>query len=86
MSLGSRGVQRPRIRETQVLAYVHKALRHAPSELGVTAVEYALMVAAIAVVVAVAAFTLGGAASGKLSGAATCMGSTNSRTAQGNCP
>lgn len=58
-----------------MLQYIRQALRHTRSDLGATAVEYALMVAAIAVVVAVAAFALGGAASGKLSGAAKCISS-----------
>lgn len=68
-----------------MLLYIRTALRRGGTDLGATAVEYALMVAAIAVVVAVAAFTLGGAASGKLSGGATCLSSTNQATATNNC-
>lgn len=67
-----------------MLQYIREALRHTRSDLGATAVEYALMVAAIAVVVAVAAFTLGGAASSKLNGAASCV-AANSSNAGSQC-
>lgn len=67
-----------------MLQYIRRALTHAKSDIGVTAVEYALMVAAIAVVVAVAAFTLGKAASGKLSNAASCV-AANGSTASSVC-
>lgn len=68
-----------------MLQYIRQALRHSRSDLGVTAVEYALMVAAIAVVVAVAAFTLGGAASSKLTNSANCISGATASTASTVC-
>lgn len=62
-----------------MLAYLRKVMRHGQDR-GASAVEYGLMVAAIAAVIVSAVFLLGGTVSKAFSDTSTCI------TNQASCP
>ena len=71
-----------------MIAYVRKLRRHAKSDEGASAVEYGLLVAAIAAVIVVVVFALSGLVKGKFNKACNGIdtnGHTTSATAAGNC-
>lgn len=71
-----------------MIAYVRKLRRHAKGDDGASAVEYGLLVAAIAAVIVVVVFALGGLVKGKFNKACNGIdsnGQVTSATATGNC-
>jgi pilus assembly protein Flp/PilA len=70
-----------------MIAYTRRALRHAKDE-GASAVEYGLLVAAIAAVIVVVVFALGGIIRGKFSSTCSTIGNaavTANATDLNNC-
>jgi pilus assembly protein Flp/PilA len=66
-----------------MIAYVRNLRRHAKSDEGASAVEYGLLVAAIAAVIVVVVFALGGIVKNKFQD--TCKGVGGTSTATANC-
>lgn len=71
-----------------MIAYVRNLRRHLKSDEGASAVEYGLLVAAIAAVIVVVVFALGGLVKGKFNKACNGIdtnGHTTTSVAAGNC-
>jgi pilus assembly protein Flp/PilA len=71
-----------------MIAYVRNLRRHLKSDEGASAVEYGLLVAAIAAVIVVVVFALGGLVKGKFNSACNGIntnGVSTSSTATGAC-
>lgn len=66
-----------------MLTNLRTAMEKRTSDGGATAVEYVLLVVAIALLIAVAAFALGGVLKSKLNDAKTCVSSNGSTS---SCP
>lgn len=67
-----------------MLQYMQRIMR-AKNEDGASAVEYGLLVAAIAAVIVVIVFALGGIIKGAFSKTCTAMGNANGSTAPSSC-
>ena len=63
-----------------MLAHIRKLVTEKGKDSGASAVEYALLVVAIALIMVVGAFALGKAINSKFQSSATCVNSANSNT------